>query len=124
DYTPGTTIDVPRETLWAILPGVYQEIGLPAPAADRSIWTVAVQNHLAMRRVGRERMSTFIDCGSGITGAFADTHRIRLSIRTWLEPDGTGTRVTSRLNATATSTEGRAGTIACESRGVLEARIA
>jgi hypothetical protein len=124
DYVAGGTIDAPRETLWPLLPLVYEELGLPAPGADRSIWTVAVQNHTAMRRIGGERISTLLDCGRDLTGAHADTHRIRLSVRTWLEPAAEGTSVNTRVEASASSTEGRAGSFSCNSRGELEFRIA
>ena len=124
DYTGGGTVDAPRETLWPLLPVVYEELGLPAPAADRSIWTVAVQNHMISRRLGDVRMSELIDCGRGLTGAHADSYRIRLSVRTWLEAVGTGTKVVTRVEPTATSVEGRAGSFACSSRGELEVRIA
>lgn len=119
-----TTIDAPRDDIWALLPAVYEEVGLPAPAADRSTWTVAVQNHSIMRRVGSERMSRLIDCGRNMDGDNADTHRIRLSVRTWLEPGTNGTGVNSRVEATAQSVEGRAGSMTCTSRGELELLIA
>ena len=90
DFTGGGVVEAPRETVWPLVPVVYEELGLPAPAADKSIWTVAVQNHTTSRRVGHARMSELIDCGMGLTGAHADSHRIRLSVRTWLETVATG----------------------------------
>ena len=70
------------------------------------------------------RMSSLLECGRGMTGAYADTHRIRLTVRTWLEAAGSSTDVKTRVVAEASSVEGTAGTIACSSRGQLEARIA
>ncbi|HEX6133785.1 MAG TPA: hypothetical protein VFZ24_07475 [Longimicrobiales bacterium] len=123
DYSPESLVAASRETLWDLLPEVYTDLGLPAPAADPSIWTVAVQDHVTMRRVGDQRMSRLLDCGNDITGPLADRNRIRLNVRTWLEEAGESTLVRSRLEATSTSVEGRAGTTTCVSRGVLEARI-
>ncbi|HSK18156.1 MAG TPA: hypothetical protein VK912_03395 [Longimicrobiales bacterium] len=124
DFTGGGIVEAPRETLWRLLPVVYEELGLPAPAADPSIWTVAVQNHTTSRRIGDTRMSEMIDCGMGLTGPHADSHRIRMSVRTWLEPAATGTKVITRVESNASSTEGTAGSFVCSSRGQLEARIA
>jgi hypothetical protein len=124
DFVGGGIIDAPRDAVWPLLPIVYEELGLPAPAADRSTWTVAVQNHTTSRRVGRARMSELIDCGMEATGAQADSHRIRLSVRTWLESAPDGTKVVTRVESVATPVDGRAGSFACSSRGELEARIA
>lgn len=124
DFVTGGIVEAPREELWPLLPAVYEELGLPAPVADRSTWTVAVQNHALTRRLGSERLSTLIECGSGLTGAHADTHRIRLSVRTWLEPAPGGTGVRTRVEALASSLEGLANTFHCSSRGELEMQIA
>ena len=124
DYVPSAVLDAPRAKVWELLPAVYQELGLPEPGADRSTWTVAVVDHRTSRRIGNMRMSTLISCGSDLTGQNADTHRIRMTVRTWLEAEGEGTIARTRVEATASSTEGRASVISCTSRGELENRIA
>jgi hypothetical protein len=124
DYVPSKVLDAPRETVWGLLPAAYIDAGLPEPVADQSTWTVAVVDHRVARRIGDMRMSTLISCGSDLTGQHADTHRIRLSVRTWLEQSDGGTEARTRLEATASSTEGRAGVVACTSTGELENRIA
>jgi hypothetical protein len=124
DYVPSTTLEVPRETVWELLPGVYEEIGLPVPGVDRSTWTVGVIDHRTSRRIGSMRMSTLISCGSDLTGQNADTHRIRMTVRTWLEETDGGTNARTRVEATASSTEGRASVVPCTSTGELENRIA
>ena len=43
--------------------------------------------------------------------------------RTWLEAEDEGTIARTRVEATASSTEGRASVISCTSRGELENRI-
>ncbi|HEX2167328.1 MAG TPA: hypothetical protein VHG09_08885 [Longimicrobiales bacterium] len=124
DPAQATQLNASREAIWLLLPEVYEEVGLPEPAMDQSTWTVAVQDHVAMRRIGSERMSQLLECGRDMTGAHADTHRIRLNVRTWLTGNAPATEVHTRVEATATSVEGRAGTITCTTRGVLEQRIA
>ncbi|MBR9989006.1 MAG: hypothetical protein KFH98_04575, partial [Gemmatimonadetes bacterium] len=120
----GGVVPAPRQEVWSRLPAVYGELGLPEPAVDHSVWTVAVQNHTIMRRVGSESMSGLIDCGRSMTGPNADSHRIRLSVRTWLEPSADGTEVRTRVEAVATPVDGRAGSFTCSSRGRLEMLIA
>jgi hypothetical protein len=124
DYVGAFVVKDARDRLWSQLPAVYTELGLPAPVMDESIWTVEVRNHTATRRIGDIRMSQILDCGSDMTGQLADTHRIRLSVRTWLEPaGGENTEVRTRVDALASSME-RSATFSCSSRGELEARIA
>lgn len=116
--------DASPDAIWSLLPAVYADVGLPAPALDEASLTVAVQNHAIMRRVGDDRMSQLIDCGRGMSGDHADSHRIRLSVRTWVTGAAPATDVHTRVEATATSVEGRAGTITCTTRGRLEQNIA
>lgn len=123
DNMQSMVVDASRAAVWRVLPAVYEAVGLPEPAGDESIWTVAVQNHTAMRRLGGVGMSRIVECGRGMTGEHADTHRIRLSVRTWLTPVGESTRVSTRVEAVAASVEGRGGTLSCSSRGDLERRI-
>jgi hypothetical protein len=47
-----------------------------------------------------------------------------MTVRTWLEAEGEGTIARTRVEATASSTEGRASVVSCTSRGELENRIA
>lgn len=124
DFVPDTRLPISRAALWAALPAVYDELGLPAPSVDESTWTVLVHEHAVMRTLGSQRMSSLLECGRGMTGAYADTHRIRLTVRTWLEAAGGSTDVRTRVVADASSVEGTAGRIACSSRGQLEAGIA
>jgi len=124
DYVQQSTFDVPGDSLWVRIPDALRDVGLPLPVMDAAIRTALVENHTVMRTLGTERLSRFLDCGSDITGYVADTHRIRLTVRSWLEPEGRNTRLHTRVEATATSVEGRPGRITCSSRGELEYRIA
>lgn len=124
DYVTSATLPVPRDRVWQMLPAAYAAVGLPAPAADRSIWTVAVQNHTAMRDIGGVRMSHLLECGMGLTGQYADNHRINISVRTWIQSAEDATAVRTRVEATASSVQGRAGSFPCSSSGELEKLIA
>src|SRR5690606_13766211 len=84
DAAQTTRFDASPDAIWRMLPEVYAELGLPTPAVDASTKTVAVQEHAVMRRIGDERMSRLLDCGRDMAGDHADTHRIRLDVRTWV----------------------------------------
>jgi hypothetical protein len=126
DFVGRSEIAVNRVVAWRQLPAVWQELGLPEPVADPRSYTLAITSHTVQRRLGRANLSTYLDCGAGITGQNADTYRIRLSVRTMLERiDESATRVHTRVDATAHSTGGAsAAALPCSSRGVLENQIA
>lgn len=126
DFIAQTDISAPRAAVWAAVPAVYQELGLPAPKQDHTRLIAQVENFTVSRLLGNERLSKYLSCGAGISGDYADTRRIRLTVRTSLEAAGEGhTTVFSRVEAIATSTEGAsAQPINCFSRGPLEAAIA
>jgi hypothetical protein len=125
DVVPALEIPGTRAALWPLIAGVYGEVGLAEPVLDRASWTAVLQNHTATRRLGRETMSTFFECGAGVTGPHANTRRIRMTVQTALESTATGETVArTRVDAVAVSTEGASGVpIQCSSKGILERRI-
>jgi hypothetical protein len=125
DFTSRTEIDAPRHAVWTALPAVFQEIGLPKPDVDAARYIAAV-DHVASRTLAGMPMSKHLSCGAGISGAHADTRRIRLTVRTAvISVSEQKTAVQIRVDATATSTDGAsAAPIRCTSRGALEALIA
>jgi hypothetical protein len=124
DYVGSFVVPASRARLWPMVAPVFAQLGLPAPSLDDGTWTAVVQNHTLTRRLGDARLSILLDCGSDMSGRLADSYRVRLSVRTWLEPaGGENTDVRTRVEATASPPD-RAGTITCTSNGELEKRIA
>lgn len=115
-----------REDLFRVLPGVFAEIGLPAPALDRTRWLATIQNQTVSGPLARQRLSHYLDCGRGIAGENADSRRVRLTVVTTLERiDAERTAVLTRVDATAHSMDGAsAAPMPCSSRGPLETLIA
>jgi hypothetical protein len=119
-------VPAPRREVWEPLRLAWAEIGLPEPVVDRSGYGLTLANHALTRRLGRTSLSNFLNCGTSVSGQVADTHRIRLSVRTMLEevsPDGT--EIHTRVDAVATPIAGGStASSVCSSRGVLEAQLA
>ena len=125
DYVARTDLDVPVERVFAALSEAYQRVGLPSPELDPAVYLATVDGYRVTRRLGDVPLSRYLECGSGMTGAYADTHRVRLFVSTALEPVGTGkTIVRTRVEATAAPTAGGGGTRTCSSMGALELEIA
>ena len=114
------------EELWRLLPQVYEGIGLPLPTVDSRARSAVIENHVINRRVGDERMSNLLECGNSIDGPNADTHRITMTLRTWVTPAEAEGRsiVRTQLQATARhQMHGSSGSTHCSSKGRLEMLI-
>ena len=125
DYIARADLDVPVDRVFAALSEAYQRVGLPSPELDAASYLGKVDGVRVMRRLGDVPMSRYLECGSGITGAYADTHRVTLFVNTALEPVGADkTIVRTRVEATGAPTGGGGGTRPCTSMGALEQQIA
>jgi hypothetical protein len=77
------------------------------------------------RRIDGRRMSRFLDCGSTMTGAVADSYQVAISVRSTVDAVAeTTASLTTEVEGTAQSRETRSGGLHCTSTGALERLIA
>lgn len=120
-------LDATRRQVFDAIPDAFADMGLPLPLMDQGRWTGAVQDHRAVGRLGRDRLSRFFECGVGIAGPNADTRRLQLSVYVLVQATSAegGTPIQIRADAVAYSMEGTAASpMTCSSHGVLERAIA
>ena len=112
------------DKVWAVLPGVYRELGISSDATDAATRTVGTKA-FSGSRVGPHRTSEVVTCGTqGAGPSSGGMFRMRLSILTRVEAAGTGSRLSTEISGSATRVEGTStGAIACVSSGVLEKTI-
>jgi hypothetical protein len=125
-YSTRSTLTGGMEALWGALPGVYEILGIPVEYSDPSARRMG-NERLSVRRIEGQRLSRFVDCGSGITARpNADAYAVTLQVVTELRPGpGPGqTTVESWLTGSARPVETSGGTVGCTSKGTLEVRIA
>ena len=110
---------------WKALPSTYKALGLTIEQSDERTHTVANSRITARSTLGDARLSTYLRCGDGIAGAFADSHRIRMRIRTQLSRvSADSTVVQTVVEANATNVQGTSSnTTECTSTGMLEQAI-
>jgi hypothetical protein len=125
DFVAVNELQAPRAAAWQQLLEVWREVGLPEPVVDARGFTLSLAQGALHRRLGPERLSTYLNCGSSISGLNADTHRVRLTMQALLEPSGTdASRLHLRVDATAQSMEGASTALQqCTSNGTLEGLI-
>ncbi len=139
--TSGTTMDVTYspsrgvvtevveatpEAAWEALPKAYADLGIPVREVSEASRTLGNSRFTLSRRLGETPLSRYLECGSGLTGPFADRYRIELLIRTSIVPvDGGGVRVETYVEASGRNPEGSSNTIvACATTQRLEREIA
>ena len=118
------TVNIPVNVAWAVLPWVYDSLGIKVSVADQASHVFGNRTLKLRRQLGTIALSKYINCGNAQGGPSADTYEVQASILTQLLPDTTGgTRV-----VTTVETSGRpvmlSGDYAnCSSKGLLEQRI-
>ncbi|HEX4934122.1 MAG TPA: hypothetical protein VFV33_13125 [Gemmatimonadaceae bacterium] len=116
----------PRDSIYAALTKVFQELRIPVQTANPKAGLLNNLNADISRRLGGEPVSRYLDCGRGFSGNNADYYRITLAVSAWVEP-ATG-EPRKLMVAIAASGRDPSGTRSyysqCTSRGDLEKRIA
>jgi hypothetical protein len=118
-----STVPGALRTVWNVMPNVFERLQIETNYLDPAAGVIGNGNFRPGRLGGRS-LSTFLDCGSGLTGPYADAYAVRMSLLVQLSPapDG-GTLVRTSIDAYAEDRSVNARPIHCRSRGVLERQI-
>jgi hypothetical protein len=109
---------------WGALPVVYDSLRIPIAVVDTMNMRLG-SGSFHPSRIGGRRLSRYLDCGRGMTGANADTYRVTVSLVTWVsERSGGGTQVHTAIDASAKARDVNSYPVNCSSKGVLEREIA
>lgn len=117
-------IDAPLDRTWEALRATYEAMDIPLGTFEPAEGQLGSPRFRA-RRIGGERMSRWVDCGSGINGPRADTYQVHPVVTSWVRPAGAGaTTLTTVVQATARPVDVSGSEVQCRSRGRLEEAIA
>ena len=118
------SVDAGAVAAWGALPEVYDSLQFPIVVVDTVNMRIGSGNFHPSRIAGR-RLSRYLDCGRGMTGANADTYRVTISLVTWAtEGSSGGTQVHTAIEASAKARDVNSYPVNCSSKGVLEREIA
>lgn len=113
-----------RDAVWKALIQSYQEIGIPVTSIDEVNGILGNRVFDVSRRLNGKSLSTYLGCGSNLSGEIANNGRVRIDLLSQLRPVEGGTRVETRVIATARSNEGTStNATTCNSTGRLEELI-
>ena len=125
--TMGTPYRVPFRTgrVYSALVAAYADLKLPAEVRDSAAGRV--ESEVFYRRgalVGRQ-ISTYLSCGEGIAGPYADSYRVYSTVLSRVVPADSdrSTLRTVVLAGAVSVAEGARQPMPCESTGRLEIRI-
>ncbi len=113
------------DQVWAVLPVVYAELGIPLSMNNSANKTLGNTGWRTRRAIAKVPMQRYLECGSSGTIANAETYNINMSIVTSVRANSSGGSVV----ATAITATGRnpvtsnSNEVRCVSNGDLEIRI-
>ena len=118
------TVGVPWRLVWGALEDAYAAMEVEVTYADPATRQMGNTGY-RVRRIEGQRVSTYLDCGMGLTGANADNYDVTLSIMTRLDPAaGDSTRIETTVDGSAKARATSGNSVHCRSKGELELRVA
>jgi hypothetical protein len=118
-------VEVPAAAarVWQAVPIAYDRLGLKLAESDPTRGEVSTVYHRVRGRLGRARVSDYLDCGSGALGLpAADNYQVNFQVTTQLLPDSLDRKTTVRtfVRATAKPDAVSGDPVACLSTGSFE----
>lgn len=115
---PATSVEV-----WAVLPGVYEQLGIPVTESSEGRRTLGNAG-FRTRNLDGKRVSRYVDCGRSNSGALANIYDVTLTISTSVAdaPDG-GATVSTTVDAWARPRMTNGNPVHCSSKTTLEQRL-
>jgi hypothetical protein len=117
-------IDAPLDQAWTALVAVYEELELPISVRDPSNQLGTRNYRVRRNRIGKDRLSRYLDCGQGPTGDYANVYNVTLELLTTLrrvETDRTVLLVQVQASAKPRSVSGHS--VPCTPNSRLAQRL-
>ncbi|MFI5228189.1 MAG: hypothetical protein ACHQWU_03915 [Gemmatimonadales bacterium] len=116
-------IAAPLERVWALLPGVYDSLGIPIGSVNSARHLIGHSALKIHQRLGGAYLSTYIDCGRSQIGESADSYDVVLTVYTQVDSAAGGAQVVTSVDAVARPATYSQGYSRCSTKYVLEAMV-
>lgn len=117
-------VDVAPDVVWQLLPIVFDQLDLPGKVLDDRARLFGFERQRMRRRVANTVLEDLVDCGMGISGPYAATHLVTLSVVTLVRPEGDGSAIEMRIEGVARDRSVSSTPTHCVSKGKLEQIVA
>lgn len=118
-------VPAPPSRVFAALATVYKDLDVPVTISDPATGRIGNGDFWKAHRFAGQPISSYLDCGSSITGSAADDYRVYMSLVSAVRADGADrSELEIAFMATARNMEGTtADRVACGTTGRLEEQI-
>ncbi len=124
DSPTAMSFPTPADSTFRAVVAGYTALGLEPTTIDPSSRVVARQRMLLRSNYHGQPLSTVFDCGAGQFGMRADQGRILADVTTRVIPSGTGSSVSTMIEAMLTPNDGVSrDPIRCVSNGRIEEQL-
>lgn len=120
------TIGAPLQAVWRMLPTAFDSVGLQLSLIDPKTHVMGNEGIRVRQKLGKERLSTYFECGTTQVGPNADSYEIFMTAMMNLEPvrgDSTRTKVTVTISGAAKPLQFSQDYSRCTSKTALERRM-
>lgn len=118
------TLAFPLPRVWAVLPSVFDSLGIPLTDLDQKAHLIGNSGMKAHKTLGKTALSKFIDCGASQGFPSADSYDIHLSIITQITSNESGlTSIGTLVEASGKPMAFPGGYARCSTTETLENQI-
>ena len=125
--TIGTAYDIPFPAgrVYNAVLAAFSELKISADVRDSAAGRVETNVFHRRGDLGGKQISTYLECGDGITGPYADSYRVYMIVLTTIVPKGPDRSALRSvlLGGAVNVAEGARQPMACESSGRWEIRL-
>jgi hypothetical protein len=113
------------DSVLTALRAAYAAIGVEVKYYDPAAREIGNLEFVRIRRMAGEPLTTFVNCGSTVTGLAADSYRITMLLVSTVKPEGSSSRVETRFQSRGEDpTHGTStGATQCQTLGTLEQKL-
>ncbi len=113
------------DSVWALLPGVLQDLGVPIGVLLSDSREVGVMNHRVRRTLGELPLARILDCGGPMGVPNANSYNVSLTVISHVVAQTSATStIQTQVEATAMPTGVSSTPVRCITKGYLELQIA
>jgi hypothetical protein len=124
--TISAVLGAPLEAAWRVLPTAFDSAGVQLSLIDPKKHVMANEGFKVRAKLGKERLSTYFECGTTQVGPNADSYELYLTVYTSLEPvkgDSSRTRMTVAVTGAGKPLQWSQDYSRCTSKTLLERKM-
>ena len=124
--TVSVVLGAPLQTVWTVLPTAFDSGSVPLTLIDPKKHMMANEGFKIRQKLGKERLSTYFECGTTQVGPNADSYELYVTVTSYLEPvkgDSTRTRMTVAVSGAAKPLQFSQDYSRCTSKTMLERKM-